>query len=196
MEEIWKDIEGYEGKYQVSNLCRIRSLDRKVGNYIKEGKILKPFSNRCGYLQVDLFDSSINRKSKTIHRLVAETFIPKIEGKNEINHIDGNKNNNSINNLEWCTRLENLTHARNIGLITGESFIKSGSENWMYQRRGKDNPHSKTVIQYDKEMNKIAEYGSTSEAERKTGIYQTNIARCCRKGIKTAGGYIWRYKEE
>lgn len=193
MEEIWKDIKDYEGKYQVSNLGRVRSLDRKVGNHPRKGKVLKPCVNRNGYLSVNLYSKNTNRKVKSVHRLVAQSFIPNIEGKLEVNHIDGNKQNNKIDNLEWCTMSENKIHAYKTRLR--QKIRLFGKENGMYQRRGKDSPCSKTVIQYNKEMNKIAEYGSTCEAERKTGICSTNIAKCCRAKAKTAGGYIWKYKE-
>lgn len=197
MEEIWKDIEGYEGKYQVSNLGRVRSLDRKIGNYFRQGKVLKPCVTRNGYLQVYLYNKNSIMKPRRIHRLVANAFIPKPKDKLEVNHIDGNKNNNNMENLEWCTSSENKKHAILTGLKPKrfKGQFGKGKKNWMYQRRGKDNPCSKTVIQYNKEMNKIAEYGSTCEAERKTGICSTNIAKCCRGGAKTAGGYIWRYRD-
>ncbi len=198
MEEIWKDIEGYEGKYQVSNLGGVRSLDRKIGNYFRKGKVLKPRACRNGYLLVNLYNKYSIREAKLVHRLVANAFILNQKNKLEVNHIDGNKHNNTIENLEWCTSSENKKHAIRTGLKP-ERFkgqFGKGKNNWMYRRRGKDNPCSKIVIQYNREMNRIAEYGSTCEAERKTGICSTNIAKCCRGGAKTAGGYIWRYKEE
>lgn len=197
MEEIWKDIEGYEGKYQVSNLGKVRSLDRKTGNHPRKGKVLKPCANRNGYLAVNLYNKNTNREARSIHRLVAQTFIANPDCKPEVNHKDGNKQNNRVSNLEWCTGSENKIHAHKTGLKPNRTkgSFKKGKENWMYQRRGKDNPRSKTVIQYDKEMNKIAEYGSTCEAERETRICSTNIAKCCRARAKTAGGYIWRYKD-
>lgn len=115
--EIWKDIPEYIGYYQISNLGRIRSLDRIINNssirnngklFIK-GKILKA-SNVCGYLRLVL---SKNNKSKGfyVHRLVAISFINNKHNKKEVNHIDGNKKNNNYLNLEWCTSLENTIHA-------------------------------------------------------------------------------------
>ncbi len=114
--EIWKDIEGYEGLYQVSNFGRIKSLKRTslMGRSLKE-KILKQSKNTKGYYQVGLY----SKKPKTImvHILVAQTFIPKPNNKHEINHIDGCKTNNRVGNLEWCTHHENMKHASSKNLF-------------------------------------------------------------------------------
>jgi hypothetical protein len=115
MQEIWKDIEGYEKYYQVSNLGGVKSLTRKMirSNGIiqtfKE-RILKPCTDTKGYLSVVL---SKNNKANSfrIHRLVAKHFVPNIERKPQVNHIDGDKLNNNFNNLEWCTNKENQKHA-------------------------------------------------------------------------------------
>ena len=112
MEEIWKDIEGYEGIYQVSNLGRVRSLDRKVWNYTKKGRILKSHSNGHGYQNVSLHNKNKIEKHAYIHILVAKAFIPNPENKKEVNHKDFNKENNCADNLEWVTREENKKHYR------------------------------------------------------------------------------------
>ena len=117
-----------------------------------------------------------------VNRLVAQAFIPNSQNKPEVNHIDGNKQNNRVSNLEWCTRTENERHAYKTGL----KQPKYADNHWS----------SKKVIQYDKNMNKIAEYGSIREAERKTGYDNGFISACCKGKYKTAYGYIWRYKEE
>lgn len=121
VKEIWKDISDYNGLYQVSNLGRIKSFKRN------REIILKPFKNRCGYYQVDL-NKNTKGKTYTNHRLVMFAF--KLEEKfeyNEVNHIDGNKENNTLDNLEWCTRSENLKHAYNTGLKSsiGENNSRS-----------------------------------------------------------------------
>ena len=114
--EIFKDIKGYEGSYQISNLGRIKSLSRLVDNHsgfkknLKE-KMLKTHISKTGYFVVDLKKENI-RKTFKVHRLIAIHFINKIEGKKYINHIDGNKLNNNISNLEWCTIKENNNHAK------------------------------------------------------------------------------------
>ena len=109
--EIWKDIKDYEGLYQVSNLGRVRSLPKvdRLGR-VHNGKIKAQVNNGSGYLIVNLKHNG-KQKMKTVHRLVAETFISNDDNLPEINHIDGNKVNNRVDNLEWCTRSENVKHA-------------------------------------------------------------------------------------
>lgn len=118
--EEWRDIKGYEGLYQVSNLGRVRSLDRLVNNkhgqrFLKGG-IKRVFDWGTGYQYVNLHCQQ-KRKSKSVHRLVAEAFVENVYNKPEVNHIDGNKHNNRADNLEWCTSSENELHAYNLGLI-------------------------------------------------------------------------------
>ena len=110
MEEIWKDIEGFEGLYQVSNLGRVKTLERYVrhplgGLRLKKEKVLKPFAKQ-GYLYIDFG----RKKQYRMHRLVASAFIPNPQNKPEVNHIDFNKHNNNLSNLEWVTRSENSKH--------------------------------------------------------------------------------------
>lgn len=119
--EIWKDIIGYEGLYQISNFGRVKSFPRRGTTT----KILKPRINRQGYLLVDLCK---NAKSKRfpLHRLVAQAFISNPENKPEPNHEDGNKFNNHVSNLKWVTKSENIQHAMNNGLNhSGENSCKS-----------------------------------------------------------------------
>ena len=107
--EIWKDIKGYEGLYQISNLGRVKSLPRQK----TKGGILKQFSTE--YLVVSMVENGKIKKIK-VHRLVAETFIPNPNNLPQVNHIDGNKFNNNMNNLEWVTSKENIIHANIMGL--------------------------------------------------------------------------------
>ena len=189
--EEWKDIPGYEGEYQASNLGRIKSL--KFG---KE-KILRPGKDTDNYLCVCLSKDG-KQKTYRIHRIVAETFIDKIEEKNFVDHIDSNKQNNNVNNLRWCTQKENC----NFELCKKHhSESQKGEKNSMYGKTGawkgktgKLHHKSKTVLCL--ELNKI--YGSTMEAERETGINHSNIGMCCNGKLQSAGKLNgeklhWRY---
>jgi hypothetical protein len=118
LEEIWKDIEGYEGKYQISNYGRIKILRPRY----KDKIYMNPSADNYGYLHCTLSNS---RKEIKVHRVVAETFIPNLENKPMVNHIDGNKQNNRTDNLEWATAHENNLHANRIGLAGGLKHNKS-----------------------------------------------------------------------
>lgn len=177
MKEIWKDIKDYPG-YQVSNLGRIKSLPKKTNNQFNMKEIiLKPIKQKKGYYCVNT-----NGKFWGIHRIVAETFIPNQKKLPQVNHKDGDKSNNCVDNLEWCTCKENVIHAYKIGLRKG--------------KRGKDNVLSKVINQYDLNGNFIKQWDSTKEIERKLKIYHSNISLCCKHKLKTSGGYIWRYANE
>lgn len=179
MEEIWKDIEDYEG-YQVSNLGRVRSLDRynSRGYWIK-GCILKPTMDKKGYLNVGL---SKNNQGKTfkVHRLVALHFIPNIENKPEIDHINTIKTDNRAINLRWVTPKENSNNP--ISLVN-KSESKKGIKNHRHQ----------PVLQYDKDGNFIREWDTITEAETTLNITH-KIHYVCQGKRKTCGGYIWKYK--
>ena len=117
MNEEWRDIEGYEGLYQVSNLGRVKS---------KRG-ILKPRITPKGYLRIQLSKGG-NRKDKFVHVLVAETFLCKYDRTLQVNHIDGNKENNKVNNLEWCNCKDNMEHSYEIGLRDKEKLKENMRE--------------------------------------------------------------------
>ena len=181
MEEVWKDIAGYEGLYQVSNFGRVKSLDREKSNgtgvYILKGKI-KTANERRGYLGTQLYKNH-KLKNVYVHRLVAEAFIPNTDGQETINHINGNKLDNRVENLEWVSNAENVKHAFQTGL--------NGTEH-MRNHKG-----SIPVAQYDKNMVLIGTYPSMMEAERQTHITNRSIALCCKGELHHAGGYIWKY---
>lgn len=197
MDEEWRDIPNYEGYYQISNLGRVKSLDREIINvngkiFLRKGKVKAQMIDKGGCKRVNLYKDGI-LKCCPVHRLVAKTFIPNPENKPEVNHIDGNKQNNSVYNLEWCTRSENQQHAWNIGLK--ENARKACSVN------GKNNcannarkSLSKPILQFDLYNNLIREWKSMHEAEKALKIANTHISECCRGEAKTAGGYIWKFK--
>ena len=186
--EIWKDVVGYEGIYQVSNEGRIKRIG-KYRNQVTEwesNKILKPAIKNNGYMYCQL--SRDNKTSpKMVHRLVAEAFIDNPHNKPTVNHIDGNRTNNNVSNLEWATYTENNTHS----LYELNNYKKGDRCN----KRG-----SKPVLQYDLQGNFIKEYPSYREAQRQTSIYAIDVVcrgdRQKQKKQKTAGGYIWKYKDE
>ena len=149
--EEWRDIPNFEG-YQVSSLGRVRGIDRLCGNRpgVTKGKILKPFRNKRGYLEVNLYNNS-KSTAKIIHRLVAKAFISNDFNKPQVNHIDGNKLNNEVSNLEWMSNSENQLHAYSLGLQpsrAGENNVKakitdkSVTELKVLYNSIKDNPHS------------------------------------------------------
>ena len=168
MIEIWKDIKNFEQIYQVSNLGRVKSLARYVN--IKGGSqrlvkecILVPVLTSNGYLKVSL--NNVTRKTFNIHRLVAEAFIPNPDNKPQVNHIDENKLNNSVDNLEWMSAKDNNNH---------------GSRNKRIQKA-----LSRAVT------DGVNVYMSACEASRMTGINQGGISACCNGKTKTAGGKVW-----
>ena len=182
MTEIWKDIAGYEGLYQVSNLGRVKSLERykdNNGGLVKmPEKIMRIAVDTIGYNIICLTKKG-KRKTHKIHRLVANAFVPNPQNKREVNHKDGDKHNNADSNLEWTTRLENIRHAYDTGLNGGE--------------HSRNNSASKAVKQHDKNMKLIATYKSMQEASRMTGVCQGNISCCCVGKRAMAGGFIWKY---
>ena len=127
MVEIWKDIKGFENMYAVSNLGRVKSKARKVWNHnnywIRPERILKAQVSDRGYLRIRLGHNK-TKCTRRIHRLVAEAFIPNPNNLPEVNHIDGDKLNNKVNNLEWISKSNNLKHAVQLGLLTPPSRKK------------------------------------------------------------------------
>lgn len=184
MKEIWKDIEGYEGLYQVSNFGRVQSLDRVVNSkrgwskFVK-GRELRLAKHHYGYSQVSLLKNN-RSKSAWVHSLVAKAFLPNPKGYPMINHIDEDKSNNLVTNLEWCDARHNARHGSCIARIS------------MAQRN--DPKKSLPVKQIDAISGEVLTvYPSIAEAARCTGIGE-NAIRCVVKHKPhcfTAGGYKW-----
>lgn len=168
MKEIWKTIEERK-TYEISNYGNVRKKLLNSYNY------LKPIIDKDGYLKVCLCENQ-QRLYRFIHRIVAQSFIENSKNKPTINHKDGNKKNNHIDNLEWSTYSENNLHALRIGL-----------------RIMKNNRCSKKVAQYDMNMNLIKIYPSANEAKRQTNFSQGHISEVCRGEKSQHKNYIWKY---
>lgn len=179
-EELWKDIEGYEGLYQISSLGRVKSFI-KCNAHPKIPRIMKPTKNYKGYLKVPLTKNQ-NTKLVSIHRLVAENFLENPLLLSEVNHIDCNKLNNDINNLEWVSHKDNIIHAQ--------------KNNRFQKLKLSDSYKSVQVAQYDMCDNFIKKWNCMKEISIVLNIQWQNIGKCCRGIRKTAGGYKWKYMEE
>ena len=191
------------GIYEVSNLGRIKSLERytdsknEYGNMqrIVKEKILKVNVDNKGYSTIKL--CNIKQKSFKVHRIVAETFIPNLENKPQVNHINGIKTDNRVENLEWCTNKENQKHAIENGLKNVEAITKRIVE---FNKANRITPYKaiekikKKCKQYNSNGEFIRKWESISEAGRKLNINIGNISECCKGKKKTAGNYIWKYE--
>lgn len=179
IQEEWKDIRQFSGTYQVSNLGRIRSLDRIVKNghgwKRTRGQILKPYKTMHGYLLIKLWKNDCY-KHFMVHRLVAEAFIPNPDNLPIINHKDENKSNNHVDNLEWCTKSYNALY--------GSCQVKL-------------RPHKcRKVVAINKNSHEIVKtYNSMQEAMADTKVHSVTISATCRGIRKSAGGFIWRYAD-
>lgn len=171
MREIWKDVLGYEGLYQVSNLGRVKSL-----NHYK-AKIKKATADENGYLRIRLSKKSL-QKSFRVHRLVAKAFIPNPDNLPQVNHINEIKDDNRVENLEWCTHDYNVSY--------GTLPVRQS------QKQLNDPKKSKPVYQYTLDGVLVRVWPSAAEAGR-NGFSQGHVAACCRGERKSHKGFIWSY---
>lgn len=177
--EVWKDIAGYEGLYQVSNLGRVK----------RDGRIKTLSVDRGGYLYVWLSKHS-KMKCLKVHRLVADAFIENPNGKRTVNHIDGNKKNNQVDNLEWATHSENIIHANKTGLrVVTEAQRKAASING---KKTCDKNRKKKSVYCSKDGIK-QEFESAHAGARSVGGSPSPIVQCCKGKKKTYKGYEWGY---
>lgn len=186
MIEIWKDIKGYEGLYKINNIgtvlsvARYRTIDKTNVSYWVGERLLKFGYNKKGYRMFSLCKDK-KLKSCTVHRLVAIAFIPNPKNKPQVNHINGIKTDNRVENLEWCTNMENMTHAIANGL--------------MDINKRKNNHFSLPINQIDMDGNIINTFPSSMEAERQTGIHHSCICAAIygKRSVRHAGGYKWAF---
>lgn len=187
MEEIWKPVAGYEGRYEVSNLGRVRSVPRvlplrrsdgSILNQPRQSKILAAAQHRWGYMNVVLSDENYKRRTLMVHRLVATAFIPNPEGLPFINHKDEDKTNNRADNLEWCDRLYNNTYG------TARERMRKKM--------------LKPVGKYDLQGNLLAVYPSAKAAGEANNAYWRNIAKLCAgtPQHKTVKGFVYKYVDK
>ena len=192
MEEIWRDIPEFEGYYEISNLGRVKTKARNIKKFLKYNYHNQPIKERIikqrltqGYPSVSLWK---DRKlyNKTLHRLLAKAFIPNPNNYPVVNHIDGNKLNNSLDNLEWCTHQHNTNEAYRLGL-------NNISKKQIEQIRKLGYKSGKKVAQMDLEGNIIKIYNSGRQASLELGISQGNISLCCNGKKEKTNGYKWKY---
>lgn len=177
---MWKDIVGYEGLYKISTRGQVMSMHYK--NMPEISAILSPMNSSIGYLRVCLYKNTV-AKTIFVHQLVAKTFIPNPYNKPFVNHKDGNKTNNYVENLEWVTPKENTVHAIQAGLLSLKSPMKG--------RFGALNPKSKPILQYELNGNFIKKWDSISDAARYYNCANSSLSSCINKKHKTSHGFMW-----
>lgn len=177
--EIWKDVSNHKN-IQVSNMGKIRNTHYN-GSIEENIKEYKPNRDGKGYLFVRTIinGEKVNLK---VHRLVAQAFIPNPNNLPQVNHKNGIKVDNRVENLEWCTNQENIIHA-----------IKN---NLRIKKFGKESPNHREIVQFDKQGNFIKNWDTITEAAKALNLSVTNINNNLKKRSKTAGGFIWKHKEE
>ena len=179
MEEIWRDVKGYEGFYQVSNIGRVRSIKRKICTkghvrYCNRVIILKQRESKKGYYYVELC-KDLQKKGKFIQTLVAEVFIPNPNNLPIVNHKSEDKHDNRVENLEWCT----YTYNNSYGSLAAKIEAKK-----------------KPVIQYTTTLEFVKRYPSMTAAAKENGFSIGNICLVCKGVWKTAYGFVWKYEKE
>lgn len=184
MNEVWIDIPQFDGLYQVSSLGRFRSVTRTVRfgkqKRVVPGVILKTSPKGNGYLKI-----SILKRTYLAHRLVASVFVSNPFKFSQVNHKNGNKEDNRVENLEWVTSSQNHKHAYEV--LNRQCYSKG--------RFGKDSNRAKPILQYSTSGLFIAEYSSAAEASRLQKVNESSIRQCIRGKIKLAGSFVWKEKD-
>lgn len=184
--EIWKNIIGYKPIYQVSNYGRVKSISRTTncnkGKSVRKERILRFTKTAKGYINVYLYGLDGKKRTVLLHRLVANMFLKNEKGLNEVDHIDGNKENNKVDNLRFVTRKENCNN-----IHTLEKFKK---------RRGEKSARSKKVLCYTREGSLVGSFVNITEAAAKTGTCRHSISSVCKGKYKSANNLIFKYYAE
>ncbi len=203
MEEVWRPVVGLEGRYEVSNLGRVKTLHHMNSSRVQ---IMKTEFNGEDYERVEFRVDGVRHKY-AVHRLVAEAFVPNPESKPCVDHIDGNRRNNHACNLRWCTHQENMNYP---GVRKTMSDQRMGNKNHMFGKKmpkescekmsiahkklvGAKHPGSIPVAQYSLDGTFMRQWSCASDASSSTGINRGAIQNCCRGTAKSSGGYIWHY---
>lgn len=206
MKEVWKDIEGYENRYQVSNYGRVRGLCFR-GKKREEPKILAQPINCNGYHIITIRDSSGARKTWIVHRLVANAFIPNPENLPMVNHKDECKTNNHVDNLEWCTNSYNQLYSLNLHQerkqkMASHLFDENGKHICSWAKKGIAHTRFEKVKQYTLDGVFLNEFETASLACKITGVPSDSILRACqynanpnrkRRKKSQTHGYVWEY---
>jgi group I intron endonuclease len=219
--EIWKSLDCINyPNYEISNWGRVKSLNYKRSG---EERLLKPKKQKDGYLSVSLCKDS-KQKSFLVHKLVALIFLENPLNLPQINHKDENKENNKVENLEFCTARHNINYGtrseragKNISKAKqGKHHTKETKQKMSETRKGENNPMfgkkhtketkqkisetrkgkgTKPILQYTLDGVFIRDWDSATTASKELNIFQTSITACCKEKLKTCGGFIWRYKQ-
>lgn len=181
MEEVWKDVEEFEGRYEVSNRGAVRSWVDKHGNRRTEPKALKPRKDHKGYLFVTLCKDG-KMKNFRIHRMVAWAFVPNPQNLPQVNHLNEDKTDNRACNLEFCTQTYNNNY---------------GTHNEKIAKARLNHPAmSRPVLQFSPSGNLVKEWPSLMEVQRQTGWRHGHISRCCHGKCQSAYQHVWRYSDD
>lgn len=218
-EEIWKDIVGYEDYYQVSNKGRVMSKDRRIKSCSPNGRIIKGILRKPlivrGYMSINLQDKKGGKSTRNgIHVFVAQAFLPNPNNKLEVNHINGVKSDNRVENLEWCTRQENVRHAIDTGLHkhqpmseSTKAILREKAKHYTqlkdWKKINKDRVREmalfaslsmvKKVNQINIDGSFVKEWFSMADASIATNATPRGISRCAKGKQKTSGGFKWEY---